>query len=101
MSRVVLLEEAVVDLEAGRRFYERQEPGIGNYFIRSLSVDLEALELEHGIHARHFGLHRQLARRFPYGIYYRETADQTQVVAILDLRRDPERNRLALLQRVS
>jgi hypothetical protein len=30
-----------------------------------------------------------LAERFPFGIYYRETKTETQVIAVLDLRRDP------------
>jgi hypothetical protein len=31
-----------------------------------------------------------LAGRFPFGIYYREHGDETQVFAILDLRRKPK-----------
>jgi hypothetical protein len=31
-----------------------------------------------------------IASRFPFGIYYRDKEDQTQIVAILDLRRDPD-----------
>lgn len=30
-----------------------------------------------------------LASRFPFGIYYREAPDRTEVLAVLDLRRDP------------
>ena len=30
-----------------------------------------------------------LASRFPFGIYYREHGDDTQVLAVLDLRRNP------------
>jgi len=47
------------------------------------------LALYHGIHFRHFGCYRMLAHRFPFGIYYRETENETQVIAVLDLRRDP------------
>jgi len=36
-----------------------------------------------------FGCHRMLASRFPFGIYYRDSGLETQVIAILDLRRDP------------
>jgi hypothetical protein len=35
------------------------------------------------------GLFRMLAHRFPFGIYYREAKLETQVIAVLDLRRDP------------
>ncbi len=89
MRRVVVLEEASEDLEAARDFYEANESGIGEYFSDSVIADLESLSLFHGIHSIHFGHHRMLASRFPFGIYYTETSDETQVVAILDLRREP------------
>lgn len=89
MSRVVVLEEATQDLEAARDFYDASELGIGSYFFDAMISDLESLSLFHGIHSLHFGYHRMLASRFPFGIYYAETAQETQVIAILDLRRDP------------
>jgi hypothetical protein len=89
MRKVVVLEEAVLDLEKARAFYDAQDQGIGDYCVTSLLSDLERLGLYHGIHARHFGLNRILAGRFPFGIYYRDTEAETQVVAILDLRRNP------------
>lgn len=89
MRRVVVLVEAAEDIEQARRFYDNQETGIGDYCANSLLSDIESLALYHGIHSRHFGLYRMLAHRFPFGIYYRETAKETQVIAVLDLRRDP------------
>lgn len=62
---------------------------MGDYFTDSILADIESLALYHGIHQRFFGLHRMLAHRFPFGIYYRETKSETQVIAVLDLRRDP------------
>jgi hypothetical protein len=89
MRRVVVLAEAVEDIEQARDFYDAQELGIGDYCADSLLADIESLALYHGIHSRHLGLYRMLAERFPFGIYYRETKKETQVVAVLDLRRDP------------
>ncbi len=63
MKKVIVLEEAAEDIE----------------HLTSLS----------GIHGLHFGFHRMLSERFPFGIYYRETVDETQVFAVLDLRRKP------------
>ena len=65
------------------------QPGIGDYCADSLVADIESLTLYHGIHLRQFGFYRMLAHRFPFGIYYRETTTETQVVAVLDLRSDP------------
>jgi hypothetical protein len=89
MRQVVVLAEAVEDIEQAREFYDARESGVGDYCADSLLADIESLALYHGIHSRHFGFYRMLAERFPFGIYYRETKKETQVVAVLDLRRDP------------
>ena len=66
---VVVLEDAAEDMESGRRFYESREPGVGDYFIESILSDLSSLALYCGIHPVHFGFHRMLSKRFPFGIY--------------------------------
>jgi hypothetical protein len=99
MRRVVILAEAAEDLEQGRNFYDAQESGIGDYFADSLVADIESLAIYHGIHARQFGCYRMLAHRFPFGIYYREAEKETQVLAVLDLRSDPNWIRKELTKR--
>jgi len=89
MRRIVLLAEAAEDLEQAREFYDKQQAGVGEYCVSSLLADLERLALYHGIHGRHHDCFRMLASRFPFGIYYLETERETRVVAILDLRRNP------------
>ena len=89
MRRVLVLEEAAEDIEQARDFYDRQEPGVGSYFADSIIAEIEGLGLIHGVHSQHFGFYRRLSDRFPFGIYYRETSEATEVFAVLDLRRDP------------
>lgn len=89
MRRIVVLEEAAEDIERGREFYELQEIGIEAYFEDTILSDIESLGLFHGIHSKHFGFHRLLSERFPFGIYYRETPSTTEIFAVLDLRRNP------------
>jgi plasmid stabilization system protein ParE len=89
LKRVIILADAAEDIEAARDFYEAQERGVGEYCVDSLLADIESLGLFSGIHPPHFEFHRMLASRFPFGIYYRERGDETQVFAVLDLRRDP------------
>lgn len=86
---VIVLEEAADDLEAGRRFYDERELGVGRYFLDSLISDLESLRLHAGIHSIHLGFHRLLSCRFPFAIYYDVNDDFARVAAILDMRRDP------------
>ena len=87
--KVQILNEAEQDLLEGFWFYEAQEAGLGDYFLDTLFSDIDSLQLYAGIHARHFGYHRLLSRRFPFAIYYRVEANVARVYAILDCRRDP------------
>ena len=89
MKRVVVLSEAAEDLESARAFYESHEAGLGDYCLDCLLRDIVSLEEFNGIHPMHFEFQRMLASRFPFGIYYREHGAEIQVVAVLDLRRDP------------
>jgi len=93
---VVVLAEAAEDIEAVRKFYDSVEVGLGNYFADSIITDLESLSLFHGVHAKHFRFHRMLASRFPFGIYYEDSNEETRIFGVLDLRRDPSRIRKEL-----
>ncbi len=99
MKRVAVLSEAAADIEAGWSFYDHQESGLGSYFVRSILEDLHRLESLYGAHPMHHGLMRMLSERFPFGIYYREVDDAIEVLAILDLRRDPDRIRREVTER--
>ncbi len=86
--KVRVLRPAYQDLVLGRRFYDRQEAGVGNYFLDSLFAEIDSLVLHAGIHPLRFGFHRLLAKRFPYAIYYRVIEGQAVVFRVLDCRRD-------------
>jgi hypothetical protein len=53
-DKVILLDEAVDDLENGRSFYDDQQEGIGAYFVTSLLSDITALHLYSGIQFSHY-----------------------------------------------
>jgi plasmid stabilization system protein ParE len=89
--KIQILDEAEQDLIDGFRFYEAQDQGLGDYFFDSLFSDIDSLQLYAGIHARHFGYHRLLSKRFPFAIYYRVSGKIVRVHAILDCRRNPAR----------
>ena len=87
--KLEIAEDAERDLEEGRDFYERQQPGLGAYFATNLAGDIDALRLFAGIHPRVLGYHRVFSKRFPFGIYYRLVGESVRVLAVLDQRRDP------------
>ena len=86
---VDILSDAEEDLAEGYWFYERQSPGLGDYFRSCLIADIESLAYYGGIHAIEYGFHRALSKRFPFCIYYRVDDNLVTVVAVLDARRDP------------
>jgi plasmid stabilization system protein ParE len=99
LKKVIVLADAAEDIEAARDFYEMQDVGVGEYCVDSLLTDIESLGLFSGIHRLHFEFHRMLASRFPFGIYYRVHGHETQVFAVLDLRRNPSWIRKELKKR--
>ena len=86
---IKILPSAISDLADGWRFYEQQNPGLGNYFGDSLFSDIDSLALYGGIHRRASGYFVLLAKRFPYAIYYKMDADVAIVWRVLDCRREP------------
>ncbi|MES2695196.1 MAG: type II toxin-antitoxin system RelE/ParE family toxin [Verrucomicrobiota bacterium] len=77
------------DLLAGFRFYERQSPGVGHYFLDSLFADIDSLMLHAGVHRKIDGFYRLLSRRFPFAIYYKIDEGVVRVRRVLDCRREP------------
>jgi hypothetical protein len=86
---IITLKEVANDLKEGKDFYNQGEVGVGNYFWDSLVADIESLIIYAGIHIKIYGLHRMLAKRFPYAIYYEIKNEIAYVVAVLPMRRDP------------
>lgn len=85
-----VLSSAARDLMDGYRFYEKQAPGIGAYFLDTLYADIDSLLITAGIHPLYLGrYHRLLSRRFPFAVYYRVQDQTATVYAVLDCRRNP------------
>ncbi len=103
MSRfsVSMLEEAVEDVLIGKQFYEGNEEGVGAYFATSALADITSLGIYAGIHSVHFGYFRLLMKRFPFAVYYRKEQDLVEVIAVLDMRRNPKTLRSILAERKS
>ena len=90
LREVSILDEAVDDLDHGQMFYDVQREGIGNYFVTSLLNDISTLSLSAGIHSKHFTYFRLLSKKFPFAVYYEMDRSIVKVVAVLDMRRNPD-----------
>ena len=86
---VSISSDAEADISEGYWFYERQSPGLGDYFRSCLIADIESLAYYGGVHEIVFGYQRALSKRFPFCIYYSLSSGVLLVVAVIDARRDP------------
>ena len=69
--KIEILDQASQDLIEGYLFYEHRESGLGEYFLDSISSDIDSLQFYAGIHQKEFTYHRLLSKRFPFAVYYR------------------------------
>ncbi len=88
--KVEILDLAINDLIEGYYFYESKEVGLGGYFLKMLYGDIDALAITGGIHRKAYkNLHRSLAKRFPFAIYYTVEEKTVRVKSVVDCRRNP------------
>ena len=89
---MVILRPAKRDLLDSYWFYERQRPGLGDYFLEHLQRDIDSLEHYAGIHRRaHKQYHWMGSKRFPHAVLYFVQGDTAYVNAV---------NRLSPLSRM-
>lgn len=88
--KIKILPSALNDLADGCLFYEDQDIGLGVYFLSSLISDIDSLERLGGVHAKQHHLHRMVASKFPFAIYYGVDHDVVIVRRVLDCRRAPK-----------
>ena len=93
---IKILDDAKDDILSSTLFYESQQDGAGDYFLESISSDIESLHLFAGIHSLRFAHHTVFSKRFPYTIYYKIDAKCIKIVAVFDDRQNPKKieNRL-------
>lgn len=94
-------ESVEFDLADGVEFYDRQEPGVGEYFQESILADAIELQKDYGIHSKKWGCFRKLGTIFPFAIYYDIAENSIIVYAILDMRREPSWIRNEITNRIS
>jgi len=91
MIRIRVSQDAVDDIREASRFYDRLSPGLGKYFRKRIAEDIESLSRNGPINpVIHGDIHRLLSKVFPFGIFYRSRSSWLEIIAILDLRRNPD-----------
>ena len=87
---VLLRPEAEADVRDAYQWYEAQDAGLGEEFLRAVDARLAAIQRNPFSYAAvHRDVRRGMLRRFPYGIFYFVEADRIVVLACFHVRRDP------------
>ena len=92
LSTVILLPEAVTDVANGYNWYEAQELGLGEEFLRSLE-QAYVLIAAHPLHypVRFDSFRRILVHRFPYAVYFDHDEQTVFVLCVFHCAQDPEK----------
>jgi plasmid stabilization system protein ParE len=93
VKRVVLRPAAAADIEDAYRWYESQEPSLGDEFLAALdAIRDQIVDHPEAFPVLHRNTRRALIpRRFPYGVFYRSDGDTIIIVACMHAKRDPRR----------
>ena len=90
MIGVYLRPEAELDVRAIALWYEDEDPGLGDQFVRQLEVSVRNIaELPSQFPVVTPGVRRALLRRFPYGIYFVVDPARIVVLGVFHQHRDP------------
>ena len=89
--RVVYHPGAVDDLKEAARFYDSRVSGLGAAFLEEADLVVSRLAKSPGRYAIVRGkIRRCMLRRFPYGVYFRETNDEIRILVIKHHSRHPD-----------
>ena len=87
---IKILQSAQQDIVDAYYFYEKQQTGIGTYFLDSIYRDIDTLDTHAGIHPIFFKhYYRLLSKRFPFAVYYKIKQQTVFIYAVLDCRKNP------------
>ncbi len=89
---IVVLPEAKQDVRDGAAFYDDAEPGVGEQFRNAVVETIDGLLPHWRKHREHVvNVRMAIARPFPFGVFFTRRGSAVVVVAVFDLRQEPER----------
>lgn len=85
-----LQREAARDIEKAAFWYDSQRLGLGTHFADEIYAIFDRIEESpRSFPVVHESLRRAVVRVFPFCVFFRETADAIDIVAVLHGSRDP------------
>lgn len=88
---VTIHPAAADELRAAAEYYNTQQAGLGLRFVDAVADSVQRIQSHPELYRTvGFGCRKCRVPRFPYGLIYRETDNELQVIAVMHLRRDPD-----------
>jgi plasmid stabilization system protein ParE len=89
--RIIFRPAADQDIDAAFDWYERQQNGLGEQFLRSVGVTVELIRTHPEMYPVVRGsIRRAVLRRFPYLLFYVVEPTRVVVIGCLHASRDPD-----------
>ena len=88
---VQVIRAAKADISSSYRIYEKQQKGLGDYFVECILANIAELKKTGGIHRKTRGYHHVNSKRFQSVLYYRMMGETVILTAIIDGRIYPAR----------
>lgn len=91
MKSIRFHPEAETEMIEAAAFYEAQQSGLGRRFLTSIQDGLNRILINPRLFpVADLDVRRCLAKTFPFGILFRASSCELNVVAVMHLHRDPE-----------
>jgi plasmid stabilization system protein ParE len=94
---LVIAPDAELDIAEAYDWYEGRRAGLGEEFLSSVDACLESIRRRPEMYpVVHEGYRRSLIRRFPYAVFYAQSAAAVTIYAVFHTSRDPDKWRRRL-----
>ncbi len=81
---------ALCDVEEAARYYDRQQPGLGQRFKNAVADTVERIAANPELYPRvSGGLRKCRVPRFPHGVLYRFDGKRVDILVVMHLHRQP------------
>jgi len=98
LRNLIILPDAEQDTSLAYIWYEEQELGLGEEFLRCVDACIHFIQRNAEIHqVVHENYRRAIVRRFPYVVFYEYSDTKVIVYAIFHCSQDPKKWRSRLL----
>ena len=83
--------QAQIEMVASAKYYEAEQEGLGKRFLEAVNAATRrACLFPSSFQCLEGDLRRCCVDRFPFGVVFRDEADEIQVIAVIHFKRDPD-----------